>query len=214
MSDSFAKPATAQRTVADYIAALASGAPTPGGGSAVAIAASLAAALGEMVCRFTIGRPAYAMHEAEVTEALDHFQQARQRLLDLATADEAAFDGYARATALPKSTDELREARRSALTDALAVAAGVPLAVAEETLQLLYTLETAARFGNRSVLSDVAVANYLAEAAVHGAVENVDVNAKAMKGPRASELLARGAELRRAAIAQRGAIQTALDDRE
>ena len=53
-----------ETTLADYTAALASDAPVPGGGSAAALAASLAASLTGMVVRLSIDRPVYQEHAA------------------------------------------------------------------------------------------------------------------------------------------------------
>ncbi|MDP8924785.1 MAG: cyclodeaminase/cyclohydrolase family protein, partial [Chloroflexota bacterium] len=52
--------------VTEYLDRLASGDPTPGGGSAAALAGALAAALVSMVCNLTTGRDKFADVEEEV----------------------------------------------------------------------------------------------------------------------------------------------------
>ncbi|MGH2489826.1 MAG: cyclodeaminase/cyclohydrolase family protein, partial [Candidatus Limnocylindria bacterium] len=52
-------PSIAELTVRDLTARLASRAPVPGGGSASALSGALGAALVEMVCELTLGRPEY-----------------------------------------------------------------------------------------------------------------------------------------------------------
>jgi methenyltetrahydrofolate cyclohydrolase len=50
-------------SIGGWLDALASSAPAPGGGAAAALEAAMAAALLEMVCNLTIGKPAYAEHD-------------------------------------------------------------------------------------------------------------------------------------------------------
>ncbi len=51
---------TFDSSVSSFLDGLASGAPTPGGGGAAALAGAMAAALVSMVCNLTIGRQRYA----------------------------------------------------------------------------------------------------------------------------------------------------------
>jgi formiminotetrahydrofolate cyclodeaminase len=183
------------RSVAEYASALASGRPTPGGGSAVAVVAALAAALGEMVCQFTIGREAYADHDYEISEALAQLAEMRDRLLLASVDDESAYSEYSRASNLPKSSESEKEARRAALDRALQRSADVPLSIAQTCVDLLAALLPVSRFGNRSLISDAAVAALLAEAALRGAVVNVNVNAKLMKGAIGDALLRKASKV-------------------
>ena len=164
-------------TLAGYVAAVASGEPTPGGGSVVAVIAALGAALGEMVCNLTIGRPAYAAAEAELRPAVGRLSFIRDRLLAVARVDETAYRRYLDATALPKATEAERTARLVAVQEALTNAADVPLGVAESCLELASALEPVARLGNRHAVSDAVVAALLAEAVLRGALLNVRGNA-------------------------------------
>ncbi len=63
-----------------WIDELAGGAPTPGGGSAAALAGTLAAALVAMVARLTIGKKAYAGVDAQAREILAEAEQLRGEL--------------------------------------------------------------------------------------------------------------------------------------
>jgi formiminotetrahydrofolate cyclodeaminase len=186
------------RSVADYAAALASSRPTPGGGSAVAVVAALAAALGEMVCQFTTGRAAYAEHEQEISAALIQLAEMRDRLLQASASDELAYAAYSRASNLPKVSESEQQARKAAVDSALRTSADVPLGVAQTCVELLAALLPVSRFGNPSLISDAAVAALLAEAALRGAVVNVNVNAKLMKNANGDALLRKASELEHA----------------
>lgn len=174
-------------TLPAYAAAVASGEPTPGGGSVVAVVAALGAALGEMVCSLSVGRPAYAEFEVELRRAAVRLAGLRERLLAAAAEDEAAYRAYRDASTRPKGTDAERAARRDALQAALLVAADVPLAVAAACAELAEILEPIARLGNRHAVSDAATGALLAEAALRGALLNVRGNARLLREPAAAD---------------------------
>ncbi len=205
----------AQGSVGAYAAAVASGAPTPGGGSVVAVTGALAAALAAMVCNHTIGRPAYTSAEDALTCARSRADAIRTHLLDLAAADEAAYGGYVAATSLPRTTEAEKASRRAAMQEALVAAADVPLAVAVACANLLPLLETVATLGNKHLLSDATVAALLAEAALRGALTNVRVNADQMRDPdRAAHYRGRITELEAAASAATTKVHDAVATRE
>src|SRR5881296_1796047 len=76
-----------------WIDELAGAAPTPGGGSAAALAGTLAAALVAMVARLTIGKKAYAGVEAQARAILVEAEQLRGELRRLVDEDAAAYAG-------------------------------------------------------------------------------------------------------------------------
>jgi formiminotetrahydrofolate cyclodeaminase len=204
---------SSKQSIAAYAAALASDTPTPGGGSAAAVTAALAVSLGEKVCRFTVGKPAFAEFEIEMTAALARFAQARARLLQLAADDETAYTEYARASTLPRTTDDERAARKAAMSDTLQESAKVPLEVAKEATEFLAALETVAKHGNRNLISDVSVAAYLAEAAMYGAVALVRSNAAYLKTEESSEMVRLAIMLERNGRARNKTIQEIIDGR-
>jgi formiminotetrahydrofolate cyclodeaminase len=199
--------------VADYAAALASKTPAPGGGSAVAVSAALAAALAEMVCRYTIGKKAYKEHEPVMVEALAKVESARARFLQLAADDEVAYAQYAEVAALPKATEAERSLRDEAIQRALMHAATIPSNVAAMCVDLLSNLETIGQYGNRTLLSDVVVAAHLAEAALLGAVANVQANAALMHAREAKETMSLGRTYERRGRSQSASVQEIVASR-
>jgi formiminotetrahydrofolate cyclodeaminase len=67
-----------------FLERLGSSDPVPGGGSAAALAAAMGAALVAMVAELTIGRPAYAEHEATLTHLRFDALDRRAELMSLA----------------------------------------------------------------------------------------------------------------------------------
>ena len=169
-------------TVTDYLSAVASDAPAPGGGSVTGVVAAMAAALGSMVGSMTIARSKTTV-APELPAAVAELTESITRLQDLAAQDARAYQGYIDATRLPKTTDTERDVRHAAQQDALLVAADVPMAVAEHCRTILITLTPIAHLGTRHALADCSVAAWLAVAAAHGGLINVRTNAGMMDDP-------------------------------
>src|SRR6266545_1544037 len=159
-----------------WIDELAGGAPTPGGGSAAALAGTLAAALVAMVARLTVGRKAYAAVEAQAREILAEAEELRGELRRLVDEDAAAYEGVSRAYKIPKDT----AGRAQAIDDALLAAARPPAEVVKRGRRLLALAQTIEQIGNKNAVSDARVAGMLARTAIDGATENVNANLAAV----------------------------------
>jgi formiminotetrahydrofolate cyclodeaminase len=155
---------------------LGSSDPVPGGGSAAALAAAMGAALVAMVAELTIGRPAYAEHEATIAELRTDAAERQRELLDLAQQDADAYDVVVQARRLPKDSEPEKAARSAALAAAMREAARIPLRVAVVAAEVLGLAERIAPIGNRNAVSDAGVAAQLAAAGLRGAVLNVRIN--------------------------------------
>jgi formiminotetrahydrofolate cyclodeaminase len=196
--------------LARYVEAVASAAPTPGGGSVAAVVGALAAALGAMVANLTVGKGEEGTIGTELTVLLDRLAEARRRFLALAQEDERAYGSYLAAAALPR-TPEGKAARGAAMQAALAQSAAVPANVAAAGLDLLPSLRRLAEIGNAHVLSDIEVAAILVEAAVRAAVVNILVNARLIRNVALRDVLfARSAALETAVTAGAAEVRAAL----
>jgi len=158
---------------------LAGGAPTPGGGSAAALAGSLAAALVAMVARLTIGRKAYATIEARAKEILSEAEQLRARLRRLVDEDAASYELVNKAYKIPKDDP----GRTSSIDNALLAASRPPQQVVQAAEQVKRLADEIGMIGNKNAASDARVAGMLADAAIAGAAENVKVNLAGVSKP-------------------------------
>jgi len=163
-------------TLAAFGEKLASPDPVPGGGSASAVAASLAASLVAMVATLSQGRPKYADHAALHEMAVPAAQKLAKDLLDLADEDAAAYAACAFALKLPREAFADKEFRDQQVKATALVAAEVPLRCVERCREVLVLAEALAGRSNVNASSDLRVAALLTEAAGHGAAENVLVN--------------------------------------
>jgi formiminotetrahydrofolate cyclodeaminase len=167
------------RSIGDYLAALSSGAPTPGGGSAAGLAGALGCSLGAMVCNLTLAK----QQDEMISTLARQFTGMAKQLIELAERDEQAFGMYRDAIALPKSAEEEKASRRTAIEDALTRAADVPLEMIDVATSALGCLCRTAEIGTSHALGDVVTGGFLVQAAALGALENVESNGSSMKVP-------------------------------
>ena len=168
-------------TVAGLLDALASPDPTPGGGTASAIAGAMGAALLIMVSGLAKSKTNSDDEKAALGAARHALGPLRTELMRLADADSEAFDQVMAAYRLPKVTDEDKAARTSAIQTALRQATVVPLETLRACAAAMPLAAQVAEAGNRSAASDVGVAVGLLEAAAAGADANVRINLDGLK---------------------------------
>jgi formiminotetrahydrofolate cyclodeaminase len=168
-------------TVAELMAALASPEPTPGGGTAAAVAGAMGVSLLVMVAGLAKSKNNTDDEKAALATARAALEPLAARLMQLADADTDAFKAVMAAYRLPKATDEEKAARTAAIQAALRGATTVPLDTLRACADAIAHGRTVADFGNRAAASDVGVAIGLLKAAAGGAAENVAINLASMK---------------------------------
>src|SRR5436305_12192870 len=92
-------------TVDDFIDQLASASPTPGGGSASALAGAMAAAMVEMACNLTVGREKFRDVEEEMQTVLGRAKELRGQMLDAVDEDTKAYNAVSEAYKMPRASD-------------------------------------------------------------------------------------------------------------
>ena len=172
----------------EFQAALSSSSPTPGGGTAAAVALGQAASLAVMVCDLTLNsekwQDGWGASEEIQAVAIPLMRQSG----DLAEKDSQAFDQVMEAFRLPKSSDSEIDVRRQAIREATLLAAEIPNQTAVAALKLPQLLPRLAASGNSNAVSDVGVAGLLASAAAKGAIFNVEINLASLHETMGSEL--------------------------
>ena len=164
-----------------FLDALASGAPTPGGGSAAAVMGAMGSALVSMVANLTIGKKGYEGVEAEMRQVLAESEALRTRLAAMVAEDVAAFDTLMAGYKLPKATDGEKAARSLAIQAGLKLATEAPLACARACGEGVQLAARAVEHGNLNVISDVGVGVLASWAALRSAALNVHINAPQIK---------------------------------
>jgi glutamate formiminotransferase/formiminotetrahydrofolate cyclodeaminase len=155
-----------------FLDAVASGEPTPGGGSVAALAGGLAAGLASMVARATVGKKKYAEVEAAMQAVARTADELRASLTRGIADDSDAFGRVLAAYRLDKSDPE----RPASIQVAVRHAAEVPLETAQLSMEALEQLKIVAEQGNVSAASDAGAGAHMALAAVEAAALNVLIN--------------------------------------
>ena len=202
-----------EMTVRDFQAALASSSPTPGGGTAAAIALGQASALSIMVCDLTIGKEKWKEGWESAEQALQKSVRIMSRAGELADEDSAAFDAVMDSFKLPKDTEDEKQERRNSIRMATLGATEKPFETAQLALELLRILPDLAITGNANAVSDVGVAGLLASAACKGALFNVDINLDSLPEEMAVEIRREAPEILDESRALSRKIMDAVRDR-
>jgi formiminotetrahydrofolate cyclodeaminase len=161
-----------QQTISDFLEAVASREPTPGGGAVASIIAALAAALGQMVVNFSVGKKRLAEFDAVHQQALKSLQEHRMRALHLAEADARAYQRLSKLLKMDKADPQ----RVSELSQAVEAAINAPHALLHVCMEMLRVLADLSGKTSRALDSDLAMAAILAEAGARSAVWNVRIN--------------------------------------
>ena len=197
-----------EQSIRDLLTAFSSADPTPGGGSASALAAAVGASLLIMVAGLPKSRTGSDEDRAALARAAGALADIRHRLTGAIDADTAAYDRVVAAYKRPKASAEEQSARTAAIQEALRGATEVPLGVMRQSAAALDLAAVVAAHGHRAAPSDVGVAVALLRAGLRGARLNVEINLGSMSDADYAGAVA--AEAVRVA----GAASTAADEAE
>jgi len=169
----------------EFLNALSSKEPTPGGGGASALVAAISCSLCSMVSNLTTGKKKYAQYQDKIEEYIKILEEKNQILQNDIEKDAKAFAPLAKAYSLDKETKDYDIIMEKALLDA----ATAPKEILEDIYSLVPIIEDLAVMGSRLAISDVAVAASCCMAALMGCVLNVYINTKSMKNREVAEAM-------------------------
>ena len=180
--------------VEPFIEQLAAPTATPGGGSASAAAGAMAAALGSMVAGMSRGKKAYAQYEPQLSQAIARLAQLRE---ELKSGIDADAESYAQVMAAYKQAKASSDGE-TIVESALKGATNVPLENAQRAREVSGIVESLRPITNPNMASDLTVAAALAQAALAGALANVEINLGSLKDAGfAQQVRSKMAELQR-----------------
>jgi formiminotetrahydrofolate cyclodeaminase len=166
-------------TLAEFLDATAARQPTPGGGAVTAVAGALAAAIGEMVLNYSVGKKGLEAHQDELRAVVAELRRARSVMLELMIEDQAAYAALAAARKLPEGSPD----REREFGLALQASIGAPRAMAATAVAILELCDRVVDKVNHFLLSDLAVAADLATATARCATYNVRANLPDVRDP-------------------------------
>jgi len=163
--------------VEPFVEQLAAPTATPGGGSASAAAGAMAAGLAHMVASMSRGKKAYLQYESELSVTIARLSQLSEEFKTAVDADAESYNVVMKAYKQAKES-----ADGDALIDsALKQATTVPLGVAERAFEVGKIVDKLGPITNPNMKSDLTTASALAQAAITGALANVDINLESLK---------------------------------
>jgi len=153
-----------------FLESLASSRPTPGGGSASALAGALSASLVAMVAGLSLKR------DEGMKEMMKKALKIQKRLYRAIEEDARSYEAVLEAFRLPRETDRQRLRRSKEIQKAYQRATVTPQLVCEKSLYLLEYSKYLIQEGNPNARSDAGVAAFLADASMAGGLLNIGVN--------------------------------------
>ena len=183
-----------ERRVDDLLQAFRSPDPTPGGGSAAALAGALGASLLAMVAGLPKSRAATEEDAERLQAAGRRCAAIADDLTTLVDRDSEAYDLVVGAYQQPKRTDEEKSARSAAIQQAMRAAIAAPLDVMRACAAAAEQGVVVAALGNPSASSDVRVGFELLGAGLRGAKLNVEINLGSVKDAAYVETVRRDVE--------------------
>lgn len=165
----------------DFIDALASKAPVPGGGGAAALGAAIGMALSNMVGNLTVGKKKYAEVEQEVKELIDKGNTLIKKLESLVDQDAEVFEPLSRAYGLPRDTEAQALEREKALEQCSKNASLVPLEIMRAAFEGIKIHARMGEIGTLIAISDVACGVAFMKAGLVAASMNVIINLNSIK---------------------------------
>lgn len=164
------------KNLKEFLEMVASDSFYPGGGCVSALAGALSAALAKMVLCLTIGKKKYAEFDNENKALLEVMSEKIKILTECIDKDAEGCEKILQALNLPKNTEEEKNKRKLAISDASKVANEAPLTVCENALHILRVLKNSLQKINRNAISDWGVAACQAYTALEGAMLNAKLN--------------------------------------
>ena len=159
-----------------FLEKLSSDTPTPGGGSASALAGALSASLILMTAGLSLKKGRMKEREIKGEGVNRKVSDIQKRLFRAIEEDAKSYEAVLKAFHLPKDTEKERIVRSKAIRQAYRKATITPQLVCQQSIKLLGYSNTLILKGNPNALSDVGVAAFLADTAVKGGLLNIGIN--------------------------------------
>jgi len=163
------------------LAEFRSSAPTPGGGSASALAGAVGASLFAMVAGLPKPRASTESEIQKLEEAGERSAALARQLEALVDRDSEAYAMLVSAYRMPKGTDDEKAARLTRIQEALKAAIEAPLDVMRACAAGIALRPVLGAYGNPNATSDVQVGLELMRAGLRGARLNVEINLGSVK---------------------------------
>ena len=146
---------------------------------------ALSGALNSMVYSLTVGKKSYINLQDSEKDIINKFEKESKeftlRSLELMEEDRENFLKLMDCYKLPKDTEEEKEKRSLAIKENTIKSMEAPLILARESLEFYENLKIMAKYGNKMLLSDLAISAILLHSAIESSIVNVKVNLNGLR---------------------------------
>jgi formiminotetrahydrofolate cyclodeaminase len=172
-------------SIKQFLEELGSDLSAPGGGSVAGLVGALAGALNSMVYSLTVGKKNYINLDDNEKEIIDRFEKESKQFtlrgLELMEEDRENFLKLMDSYKLPKDTEVEKNERVIAIKENTIKSMQAPLILARESLEFYENLKIMAKYGNKMLLSDLAISAILLNSAIESSIINVKVNLNSLR---------------------------------
>ncbi|OOM74338.1 methenyltetrahydrofolate cyclohydrolase [Clostridium puniceum] len=172
-------------SINQFLDELGSDLSAPGGGSVAGLIGALSGALNSMVYSLTVGKKSYLSLIDNEKKLINKFQKESKeftsRSLELMEEDRENFLKLMDCYKLPKNTEEDKQKRALAIKENTIKSMEAPLILARESLGFYKNLNVMAKYGNKMLLSDLAISAILLHSAIESSIINVKVNLNGLR---------------------------------
>ena len=170
----------AKNNCGEFIKALASSEPVPGGGGAAAYVGAIGTALGNMVGSLTLGKKKYADVQEDIVLLKGKADSLQDDLMELILRDAEVFEPLAKAYAMPGGTEGEKAEKARVMEAALKGACTAPMEIMRKCCDAIDLHREFADKGTAIAVSDVGCGVACCKAALMAASLNVFINTKLM----------------------------------
>ena len=126
------------------------------------------------------GKKAYIQFESQLSAAIAQLSPLREELKAAIDADAESYNSVMKAYKAAKTAAD-EKSSEAIIESALKEATNIPLGVAEKAHQVAQVVHSLEPITNPNMKSDLTTASGLADAAITGALANVDINLGSIK---------------------------------
>ena len=167
--------------IIDFVDKLGSKEPTPGGGAAAGVAASMGVGAIVMAMEFSNGKPLVEDEKYLLTNRINELNEIKEIFKDIIDRDATDFEPLSNAYGMPRATDEEKAARTEAIQEGLITASQPPLDLLNNAKKVFDIAEEVLPLIKKGIISDVGVGVQLLRSAILSSSLNVYINASSLK---------------------------------
>lgn len=167
--------------IIDFVDKLGSKEPTPGGGAAAGVAASMGVGAIVMAMEFSNGKPLEEDEKDLLTNRINELNEIKEIFKDIIDRDATDFEPLSNAYGMPRETDEEKAARTEAIQEGLITASQPPLDLLNNAKKVFDIAEEVLPLIKKGIISDVGVGVQLLRSSILSSSLNVYINASSLK---------------------------------